>query len=1315
MKYSSDFSSRFRILKGGKISLVVSALVAGSTLAFASPTGGQVITGSANISQSGTTTTINQSTNKASINWNSFNITPSETVNFVQPSASSATLNRVIGATPSMIEGVMNANGQVFLVNPNGVVFSKNATVNVGGLVASTLDITDANFQAGNYAFEGNSQNGVLNMGTITTTNGGYVAMIGKTVQNEGTIVATMGNVQLAGADKISLNLNGNSLVKLTIDEGTLNALVENKGLIKADGGQVFLTTQALNTILDGMVNNTGVIEAKTLNDVTGNITLYAHGGTANVGGILDASAPNGGNGGFIETSGAIVNLSSDIAINAGSVYGKGGAWLLDPYDYVIDATAASTIVSALNGGTSVTISTATNSSAGISGNANSGSMGDITVSSAINKSSGTDATLTLQAADTIVVNAPITSTVGKLNISLLADNDSGNHDGVGIIMLGSNIATNGGTLNFGDGATKSINGATTKVGGDVYVSGGSAISLATSGGNINVNGEMIIANPNGLTVDTVTNSSNGGGNVSFGGLLNSGDAYTAVAFTGSTNTWDNARTAATGATDGLADIGATYLATINSRLVNSVAAYTGNYNGAWLGGFRDLTNSLGGGAYTWYWVGGSQKNQAFFQQNVASSSGTGINGQYSNFGSGEPNGNGPTGESALQFFGTAGQWNDLSASNAPASSGQYGIAQYIKETNLANSSVAVNAGSGTVTFSGAVGATKALSNLTVNAGVITTKEISVNNNNNVAGQGKISLTSLGNITLTGNIATTDTSSTAVFLSAGDDGITHHYGDITGGNIILSGSPTISTGTGGKALLYTGSIAGSTGLAIAVGIGHSRYNSDTSHSGFSTALGSSGIYAIYREQPIITVTADNQSKIYDGQALTSISDTSTISGLVNGDTQGTALTGSGPTTYSVNSATNVASYTITSSGGTYDGSNLGYAVAYATGLYTITPKALTVSGLTVASKTYDGSASATLSSAGTIDKVGSDDVSFATVATFDNANVENTKTVDLGYTLSGAAAGNYTLANVSAATTSALITPKALTVSGLTVNSKTYDGLDSATVSSAGTIDKVGSDDVSFTTVATFDNANVENTKTLNLGYALSGTAAGNYTLADASAVATAALISKADATVTANTDTKTYNGVAQSVTGFTAIGLKNGETTSVLTGVSTSGGIGTDAGTYAFTASGADRNYNLTFVDGKLVILPTVNDTKTTIINQASIPVQTPVVVLQPQTPNQIQNTTLIQTILPQNSADGTYYNLVGTTDGLNVLQTVSVDELQKTGTALGISEIRVPVGQDSMVELINGGLHLPNGVFQEFYIVSNNTTTNSKKNKKR
>ena len=1008
MKNAFDFSSRFRILKGGKISLVVSALLAGSTLSIASPTGGAVNTGNATVTQSGSVTNINQSTQRASINWQSFSIAPTETVNFNQPNSSAVTLNRVVGNEISLINGALNANGQVWILNSNGILFGQGASVNTAGLVASSINITDQNFMNGNYTFESTgSSASIINMGTIHVSDAAYVALLGKEVANEGLIHATKGTVALTSGDQVTLNFNGDSLVGIAIDQGALNALVENKGAIVADGGSIFLTTKAADELINGVVNNTGLLQAQTLDDVIGHIEVYAHGGTANISGTLEASAPNRGDGGFIETSGTIVNLASDLTINAGSVNGKGGEWLLDPYDYTIDATAASTIVGSLNSGTSVTISTANASSAGISGT--SATMGDITVSSAIAKTAGGDATLTLQAANTIAVNAPISSTTGQLNVSLLADNDNGTHNGTGIVILNDSITTNGGNINFGDGATMSINSVSTKVGGDVYVGGSSAQSLSTNGGSITINGEMILANPNGLNIDTTVSASNGG-DVTFGGLLNSGDSYTSVAYS---NTWTNAKTAAQSGTG--ASVGDTYLVTITSRLENAVAGRAGNYLGAWLGAQRDLTNT-GTDAYTWHWVGGPEglmnggTGLAFFQQNTGSGGGTAIDAQYNNFGSGEPNGSGSTGESAAQFFGTAGQWNDLTATSPAASSGPYSVSQYIKETNLAASPLTINAGSGTVTFNGAVGSNKALSSLNVSAGAIVS--------NGIKTDGIISMeATTGNINVAGNIVSASTGSNAIVLNAGKNTAA---GTASGGDIVVSNGSTFTTGSGGKAMLYTGSLTGSTNLAgsgTSVGVGNSRYNSDEAVSNFSTAIGSSGVYAIYREQPTISITAVDQSKTYDKQVYSGGNSINT-SGFVNGDTSSIlsgGITGYGGT---ATSATAAGTYTIAPTGNHSNG--LGYALNYVNGNLTINKKDLTASYSTQA-KYYDGTTRATVD-ASSADIISGDSVSIAGTGVFSDPNIGTGKTVTVSNgILSGAEAANYNLTNTTATLTDGVI------------------------------------------------------------------------------------------------------------------------------------------------------------------------------------------------------------------------------------------------------------------------------------------------------
>lgn len=323
MKRLCDFSSHFRILKGGKISLVVSALLGTTTLTFAAPSGGVVTSGGANISQTGNTTNIIQNTNKVTINWNKFNIASNEVVNFKQPNVNSIALNRVIGNEKSIINGALNANGQVWILNSNGVLFGKNAKINTAGLLATTKNLSDEDFNAGNYNFKGNSTESVINLGEIDISNSGYATLLANTVSNEGTIKAVKGSVRLIGADEVTINLNGNSIVDLTVDKGVLDSLVENKGAIYANGGEIYLTTNAVNELLKGVVNNEGIIEANSIDGVTGFVELFAHGGEAKIGGTITAKE------GFVETSGDKVKINDNFKINTNQ-------WLIDPVDFTI-------------------------------------------------------------------------------------------------------------------------------------------------------------------------------------------------------------------------------------------------------------------------------------------------------------------------------------------------------------------------------------------------------------------------------------------------------------------------------------------------------------------------------------------------------------------------------------------------------------------------------------------------------------------------------------------------------------------------------------------------------------------------------------------------------------------------------------------------------------------------------------------------------------------------------------------------------------------------------------------------------------------
>lgn len=291
--------------------LAVSLLMAFGANAYALPVDGVVTQGSAGISSAAGSSTINQTSQNVAINWQSFSIGVGEAVQFVQPDSSSVALNRVLGPDPSSILGSLSANGKVFLLNPNGVLFGRGAQVNVGGLVASTLNMSDGDFMAGRYHFAGNSNAKVLNQGNINAP-GGYVALLGAEVGNDGIILARLGTVALAAGSAMTLDVAGDGLLNVTVSQGAVNALVQNGGLIQADGGQVLLTAMAAGNLLQSAVNNTGVIQAQTIENRNGSIRLLGdmRSGTMNIGGTLDASGTGTGQtGGNITVSGHHVGL----------------------------------------------------------------------------------------------------------------------------------------------------------------------------------------------------------------------------------------------------------------------------------------------------------------------------------------------------------------------------------------------------------------------------------------------------------------------------------------------------------------------------------------------------------------------------------------------------------------------------------------------------------------------------------------------------------------------------------------------------------------------------------------------------------------------------------------------------------------------------------------------------------------------------------------------------------------------------------------------------------------------------------------------
>ncbi len=242
---------------------------------------------------------INQSANKALINWQGFSIGAGESVNVKQPSAGSVLLNRVVGPQASDISGQLTANGQVFVLNPNGITFGPKARVDVGGLVASTLRLTDEDFYAGRYQFTGGAGAGSVRVESGARLNAqerGFVALIGGQVSNAGTVTANLGTVAMAAGDKVKLDFAGDGLIQLKVDAAALNAEVANQGAIIANGGKATMTVAAANAVGKTVINQTGIVRAQTLVERNGRIVLESvGGGDVMASGELDARGVQAG------------------------------------------------------------------------------------------------------------------------------------------------------------------------------------------------------------------------------------------------------------------------------------------------------------------------------------------------------------------------------------------------------------------------------------------------------------------------------------------------------------------------------------------------------------------------------------------------------------------------------------------------------------------------------------------------------------------------------------------------------------------------------------------------------------------------------------------------------------------------------------------------------------------------------------------------------------------------------------------------------------------------------------------------------------
>lgn len=334
------------------VAIMAAGLTALAPQVLAGPTGGNVTHGNAVIWQNSTTrpteTVINQNSSKTVISWDSFSLNSNERVTFNQMDPSHMALNYIRSRAISEINGSITARGKVFLVNPNGIVFGLSSQVNVGSLVASTQSINPDRFfnnVNGVFEFDNNgltpSNSPISNSGKITASDGGDIVLLGQAPTNRGQLQANGGSVALAGGSTTTLRL-GNGPLNLTIDSPAVgSALASNTGSILASGGQVLLAARSAG--LQAVVNNSGTIEARTLNNQRGKIVLDGGDtGSVQAGGQFNASATRSfGDGGSVELAGANVNVRLATTVDTRSNSGQTGTFTVSSQNVAVEAPSA--------------------------------------------------------------------------------------------------------------------------------------------------------------------------------------------------------------------------------------------------------------------------------------------------------------------------------------------------------------------------------------------------------------------------------------------------------------------------------------------------------------------------------------------------------------------------------------------------------------------------------------------------------------------------------------------------------------------------------------------------------------------------------------------------------------------------------------------------------------------------------------------------------------------------------------------------------------------------------------------------------------
>ena len=1012
------------------------------------PQGAQVLSGQASIQSQPGSNVIQQTTNRAILQWDSFNIGKDASVKFEQPNASSVALNRVLSTDPSQILGRLQANGRIILSNPNGVLFGATSQVDVGGLIVTVLDIQDDDFLNDRYQFSGSGTGRIHNAGRLAVELGGYIALLGREVINEGIIFAQEGSVALASGSAISLTFGSDQLLSVVVDQPVVDALVANKHLVRAPGGRVILSAQSANAIFESVVQQAGQVEVPAVNQVNGRILIQGGDkGKVEVTGELNASAlsPQAtGQAGSIQVTGDRVSVEKDARLYAkGHTQGGeilvGGSW------------------------------------------------------------QGKDASVP-QANDTRVAKGAVLDASG-------VDKGSG-----GTIVAWSNLQ---------DGRTYAA-GEFNARGGE---QGGEGGRIETSGGYLNVQGvtgsaaapkgeaglwlfdphDITIVSGAGSTVTASWDATTDDSQIDVSSITSLLDQGTAVEIsTGSTT--------ATGDDTGLITVNAAISSTNSLANLSLIAADDIILNQPIT--LRDGTLRLQ--------AGGDSISQAV--------------------------------SADLDVY-------NLSI-NAPTA--------VVTLANTGNrvGALAANVGSLTLkTDEGIFDGSAFGSGLYVGQ---------VGTLSGIAATGVVDLSSTENIFVIRSISTTNTSASALTIEAGRGQAAGAYNGLAQGDVIFSSGVTASVGSGGRAVYYSGSYdGGGAGLITLIGTGTSafRYNSTTTSSGFDTVnapLANSGNYAVFRQQPTLTLLVSDATQTYslfpgDNLGITYSID---ASDLLHGDLQANVIAGAvsysavaGGPGLSTSGRYKVGEHAIETSGLT---DRYGYNLVQETGTLTVTPVSVTVSNGAAYNREYN--ATSTVSVSGdVVGGLSNDVLSLSSQGTVASANAGVAKQVTAS--LDGADASNYALTQPGLTVT---VRPKELAVAGTTTANKVYDGTTTASVTVGTVSGFVGNERVTATASGAFNSKDVASATEVTASYTLadgtSGGLAANYNL-DAttgiSASITAKPLSVTD-TVAANRSYDATTDVAITVgqlSGF--VGTETVSVSGTPTALSSP-----NAGTYTTTAS---------------------------------------------------------------------------------------------------------------------------------------------------